>query len=418
MSAGRNKICLLTTTHVSYNPRLVKEADALANAGFDVRVVAVNAEPVKAALDAALMKGRPWRLQTLDAQRGGKGHRTWLVGSVRQKLFKSFSWLQRSERGAELALSRFLCELTRLATAEPADLFIGHTLQVLPVVVQAAQFFNVRAGMDFEDSFTDMRPLAAPPSSEDELWTRVEKNLVHKLDYLSAASPGVAQAVADRHGITAPLAVLNTFPLGERPLEKDFAPRPGPLRLYWFSQTVGRDRGLSEAITALGLLPPGSAELHLRGHCDGAGRSYLQSLVKTAGAEESSVVLHAPEAPHRMVSLAAQYDVGLALEMPVSVNRIICMRDLCTNKVFTYLLAGLALAATSEHDSGEVYAGAGFAYPHGQPEKLAAGLRRWLEDPGALRVAKEKAWRLGETRFNWDLEKQKLVAAVRHALNT
>jgi glycosyltransferase involved in cell wall biosynthesis len=290
-------------------------------------------------------------------------------------------------------------------------------LQVLPVVVAAAELFKARAGVDFEDSFADMRVLGAPPTPEDQLWMRIEKKLVPELDYVTAASPGVAEAVVKRHGITPPVVVLNTFPLAERPSKKDFEHRPGPLRLYWVSQTVGRDRGLRDAIKALSMLPRGSAELHLRGQCNDAGRVYLQGMIAVAGMAESAVVLHEPAAPHRMVSLAADYDVGLALETPVSVNRIICMRDLCTNKIFTYLLGGLALAATSEHDSREVFDGAGFVYPHGQPEELAAGLRRWLENPAALRAAKEKAWRLGETQFNWDLEKVKLVTVVKNALS-
>jgi hypothetical protein len=39
------------------------------------------------------------------------------------------------------------------------------------------------------------------------------------------------------------------------------------------------------------------------------------------------------------------------------------------------------------------------------PESLASALRPWIEHRSALGAARETAWRLGETRFNWDREK-------------
>ncbi len=41
------RICLVTSAHVSYNPRLLKEADALHQTGYAVRVVAMELEPDK-----------------------------------------------------------------------------------------------------------------------------------------------------------------------------------------------------------------------------------------------------------------------------------------------------------------------------------------------------------------------------------
>ena len=40
MSPKKSRICLVTPGQPSTNPRLVKEADALCEAGYDVQVVA------------------------------------------------------------------------------------------------------------------------------------------------------------------------------------------------------------------------------------------------------------------------------------------------------------------------------------------------------------------------------------------
>jgi hypothetical protein len=417
MADPLKKICLVSTGHLSTNPRALKAADALAAAGFDVRVVTINYDPSKWRVDQALMASRRWVYQGVKVPAQGFSRGLWLRSALRQKLYLNCGILRRRPRGPELALSRYLPQLTRLAGTEPADLFIAHSVQAMPATVAAARQWQAKAGVDFEDIFSGMKSFTAPQTWHDEVAAAVEKKYISEWDYMTAASPGVAAAVAKRYGCPLPVVVLNVFPLAERPAMPPARDRPGPLRLYWFSQTIGGDRGLTDAIRAMGMLPAGSVELHLRGSCAADVQYLLRRLLDENKVSSQALVFHPLASPEQMIALAAEFDVGLGLEEPVSENRIICMTDLCTNKVFTYLLAGLALAATSEKDSHEVYDGAGFVYPHGQPEKLAAGLRRWQENPAALRAAKAKAWQLGETRYNWDSEKIKLVAAVKQTLN-
>ena len=45
------KICLITNTLVSYNPRLLKEADTLHENGHDVRVISVSNNSERAEAD-------------------------------------------------------------------------------------------------------------------------------------------------------------------------------------------------------------------------------------------------------------------------------------------------------------------------------------------------------------------------------
>ena len=77
------KICLVTSGHVTYCPRLVKEADALQAAGYEVRVVALNHEATKAELDDRLMSKRTWPLARIEVQRGGRGHGNWRWAALR-----------------------------------------------------------------------------------------------------------------------------------------------------------------------------------------------------------------------------------------------------------------------------------------------------------------------------------------------
>ena len=97
-------------------------------------------------------------------------------------------------------------------------------------------------------------------------------------------------------------------------------------------------------------------------------------------------------------------------------NRAICL----TNKVFTYLLAGIP-ALLSRTPAQERLA----------PDLGPAALLADLEDPGALaarldaffadaerqRSARSFAWQLGQKRFNWDVEQRTFLDSVRRALD-
>src|SRR5439155_4549990 len=57
---AKARICLLTSEHLSMNPRLVKEADALSAAGYDMRVVSCQWMEWQQKEDARLLETRRW----------------------------------------------------------------------------------------------------------------------------------------------------------------------------------------------------------------------------------------------------------------------------------------------------------------------------------------------------------------------
>jgi len=67
------RICSITPHQLLNNPRIVREADALAAAGHDVRVIAVRLRPEQSAFDRELTDGRRWRLQTVNIERTREG---------------------------------------------------------------------------------------------------------------------------------------------------------------------------------------------------------------------------------------------------------------------------------------------------------------------------------------------------------
>jgi glycosyltransferase involved in cell wall biosynthesis len=121
-----------------------------------------------------------------------------------------------------------------------------------------------------------------------------------------------------------------------------------------------------------------------------------------------SIKFHPLVEHDEVIKSMEQYDVGLALERPDHQNYSCTV----TNKVFSYLLAGLAIAATDTPGQREILdqvPTAGFLYPAGNPGVLAEKLRTWIDNPGLLVTAKQAAWDAARAKFCWDVEEMKFL---------
>ena len=156
--------------------------------------------------------------------------------------------------------------------------------------------------------------------------------------------------------------------------------------------------------------------LYLRGSPVTGFVERLRETAAAAGAGDSLHIL-LPAAPFEMERLAARYDLGLAGEPGHSPNRRIAL----TNKIFSYLLAGLPVVMSDiqAHRSFAPDAGrAACLYRTDDADSLAAAIDSFLDDPAALAVARTAAFGLGQTRFNWDAEKSTLVSLSRLTLGS
>jgi glycosyltransferase involved in cell wall biosynthesis len=408
------KVCLITTGQPSSNPRLVKEADALVEAGYEVHVVAAHWADWATEMDRGLLTSRPWKMTFIDWRREQS---PWLFHWSRAR-----HWAARQAsrvttmdgRLAAAALARVGPEVRRAALRVPADLFIAHNLGALPAACAAAAAHSAKVGFDAEDFHSGQ--LSRPADAHAAAFTRdAERRLLVRAAYVTAASAGIAEAYRDLCGIPLPTCILNVFPLQDRPSRLRPDVIRDPIRLYWFSQTIGPNRGLEDAVRAIGLLRAYPIELHVRGRWQDGYHDRLRQLAADNGVAQERLVSHPLAAPDDMVRLAAGYDVGLALEPPVSANNDL----LLSNKIFTYLLAGNAVIATRTTGQyrlmQDLHGAAAWCEP-GKPGSLASALLPWLRQRNTLAQARSVAWDLGEERFNWDREKKRFVDVVQGVL--
>jgi glycosyltransferase involved in cell wall biosynthesis len=394
------------------NPRVVKEAQALHEQGFDVTVIATRIGELVEPRDQSLMRRIPWRLKRIDLRSRWR----WRVYRVMQMARRPAYATTGLARLADLGLSAFTKPVMVAALRTPADLYIAHYPPALPAAAAAARRYGGRYAYDAEDFHLGDWPERPEYDIERRLVRAIEDRYLPECRHVTAASPGIADAYQATYGIRRPDVVLNVFPSTQAP----YGPTPGGSAdpgpsLYWFSQTIGPDRGLQCAIRAIGL-SRARPHLYLRGT---PVVGFMECLRRIAAASDAADRLHVlpPEEPDKMERLAGEYDIGLVAEDGHTRSRAIAL----TNKLFTYLIAGIPalMSDIPAHRSFAAEVGmSAFVYPVDNAESLAALLDQLLCDPRRLAAARAQAFSLGRERYNWERERNTLLATVRRSLGS
>jgi len=409
-------ICIVTPDYIYSNPRTVKEADAFWQAGFAVRVVFSqgNLEDIRD-FDEILLKGKPWQRSIVSWSPFRKKERLLCFKSkLRYYIFRRLPALFLAcTKLAEHSEGRVYTELAQLAALEKADLYIGHYPVGLAAAHYAASRWKAKLGYDFEDFYTEEHPQNKKQTQRIKI---IESRYLPHCSYVSCASELIADEIVKRYNIGEPLVIHNVFPWSERnKIDGEIKDRKGTsLSLYWYSQVIGEDRGIQDAIRAAGLLKE-KVQIHLRGYLSGEVKNKFLALAKECGVE-AGLYFHSPVSPTELLSRTVEHDVGLALEQPVNSSRMLAV----TNKFFFYLLAGLAIAATDLPGQRKIMStcsNAGFLYPPGDYKALAQHLHRLISEPRLLESHKHAALKAAEERWNWESESNKMVNKIASLLN-
>lgn len=407
-------IVLITTGQPSTNPRLVKEADALTAAGYRVTVLYCYWVAWAQQADQVLLKHKPWKWMQL----GGtpdKGKIAYMITKMRCKagnlIFRKFGITKFS--AGERAFCRAYDELLREAIKQNGDFYLAHNLGALPVAFYAAKKNGAKVGFDAEDFHRGQETNTQGHSYK--LSVHLEEKYLPRLDYFSAASPMIGDAYKALSATPDPLIINNVF---SRKLQPE-APQQKPkatLDLFWFSQTVGQNRGIEDVIKAVGLATNRNIVIHLLGHCRLQEREYFYNVAAAQKVSPAQLNFIDPVEADALFEKAAAFDIGLALENSDSINRDICL----TNKIFTYILAGNAIifsATQAQQQFYNQYPGLGKCFTPGNIQQLAHHLNYYYSNRDALQECRSFAWHLGNTLLNWENEQVSFLKAVSHTLS-
>ncbi len=373
------------------DPRPRRQADLLASHGVDVTVVGYS---------GAGGAEHPWRYVAVPAPTftvAGKAAEVGRLATARvsPRLARRTHQMAARHRAIAVALSDV-----------EADVYVTHDYAALPMVAAAARRHSARYAYDCREFYAGQHAdsavwqLVAPPAVR-----AVEGYFVHDAAWVTTVSDGLADLLARSYSLSSrPTVVRSTPLLVELPEHV-----PGDRWTALFHGHLRPDRNVHGLVESVPLWPD-HIRLELRG---GGSPGYLRSLrqqVDDLGVGDR-VELSPPVTWSEVIPSAAAADLGVipwGLDLPQK-------RISLPNKLFEYLMAGLAVVATAPSEASRLIEGygAGVGYAPATPAALATTLRE-LDgtDLRAMRAAAARArlelcWE-NESAVLWRLWEQTL----------
>lgn len=294
-------------------------------------------------------------------------------------------------------------QLIELAETEPGPaLWIANDWNALPAALAGCR----RSGGAV---VYDSHEYAAEEYGERPFWRRyrrpvvvaVEQRFIGEARIVTAVSPGIADRLTAQYGLEPPAGVLRNTPLYR---EAAFQPVGRQVKLLYHG-VVGPGRGLMECVEALASLPD-RFRLTIRGPARDEGflAELRASIVRVGVSGRVNVRRPIPTAD--LVEAASAFDIGLMVLPGHSVHNALAL----PNKLFEYMMAGLALGVTDLPEMANLVeeTGAGFTFP----QASSAGVRDVLSRLSDEQINRFKQASLSAARrYCWEEQSAPVLSA-------
>ncbi|TDG35288.1 glycosyltransferase [Pedobacter changchengzhani] len=410
-----SKIVLITSGQPSLNPRLVKEADALVEAGYEVTLIYQYWNDWATIADETLIASKKWKAIRVGGTPDTNRFSYWklrIISKIANILSRKIGLKYHL---AELSIGRCAMALSRKACKISSDLYIAHNLAALPAAVNAAKRNKAKSGFDAEDLHRyEMSNKAT--DIHVKLKKFIEEKYFPKVDYLTTSSPQIAAYYKKLFPKLIFNGILNVFPKQENLTIK--TSNNHAIKLVWFSQNVGLSRGLQDVFTALKKLQEFEIEFYILGYLSDVMKQKFEEITHHLQFNHPpKIFFQAPIHPDDVQNYLNQFDIGLATEPAFSINNDSAL----SNKIFTYIQAGLAVIAsdtTAQSSLLEEYPNMGMIYKKNDPASLSKVIKTYLEDRTLLLAHQKQAKKYADEELNWEVEKLKFLNIVEQTLAT
>jgi glycogen synthase len=343
------RLLLLTASELGRDPRARRARLVADRLGWDVAIVS---------------------LRTPAAGAGRLRRRT---GSLVRELRGVYRLLRLAARTASLI---------RRSRSVPADVVHAHDLDTLPAGWLIARSRRARLVYDAHELYTGFEE--QPP----QLWAWaircLEGSLARRADSVLTVSDGIAAELQRLHRLAVrPLVVLNCPPL--EPVEVEG--RNGRVRVvYQAAMGPGRDLADLEDVAAAGV--------------------DVTARVVGLDAPVTGVEVVPPVEAPELVRALTPYDIGLVIDTPTTRNAALAL----PNKLFEYLMAGLAVVVPNAPDMAQLVEreGIGTVFDEGEIGPATAAL---AADRARVDEMRRKARALAVGSLNAEAQAPKLHEA-------
>ncbi len=437
---------LLAASAIADDPRVRRMGDGLAARGFRVTAIGLeggrSGNPDWPVIEAALPKppvivprpgllglverGTAWLLSlplgiagaALSAAGSPRGavllqirHRAVVAARPFSGLSRAVSrWISEAALPADGRLMRRFWRIKPDAAAireavlklEGPALWIANDWPMLPIAAEAAA---TKGGIVVYDS----HELALEEFAERPEWRKyirpvvahVEAGYIRNAKVISSVSPGITAHLDATYQVPATHLTLRNAPAWQA---TDARPAGDPVRLLYHG-IVSPGRGLEALIESAASWKPGFS-LTIRGPA--SPPDYMDQLTRLAGSHgvTDRVSFEGPVPMTSLVAAARPFDIGLMALPGHSAHT----RFALPNKLFEYMMAGLALAVTDLEEMVTLLndTGAGFSLGDGSPAAIGAAINSLTRpEIDRMRAAALEAAK----RYNWDTEATPVIDA-------
>lgn len=401
----KKHIVLVTTKQPSSNPRLVKEAIGLVDADYRVTVIYNFWGYWAEEADKLIIEANS-KINWIKAGDGPqKSKLTYWYTRVRYKAYRILAALfSKNLKLLTRASTQFYFELNKSASLVKGDLYIAHNLGALAIAANAAKKNNSKYSFDAEDFH---RGQEENDHKLTNAITLIEDYYLPKAAFITAASPLIAAEYRKHYPSLDFIIINNFFSIKHQPAFIQL--NKHPLKLFWFSQTVGLNRGLQDVIMALNQISEFVVHFSILGDLNSKTRQNLQSILSN---KNHTLTFLPPCDEKKLLVLSAQHHVGLAIEPGFSINNKIAL----SNKLFTYLLAGNAVilsATPAQIFFFQQYPEIGWCYSSGDITALASIIKNSYYDETSLCTKRLNAWQLANKKLNWETERNIFLRQIK-----
>lgn len=382
------RLLLVTPAELTRDPRARRAAAAARALGFGVVGLSgrISGEEPAPLADVVVVR----------AGRQGRTNEQWKTGAPERRdpaLLRELRGLYRLAR-----LGKRTVTLVRAGrTIGSVDVVHANDLDTLPAAYLLAKESGSRLVYDAHELYADFEP--DPPRLAGAVLARVERALARRADATVTVSEPIAHELRARLGVE-PLVVLNAPELDERePLE----PPNGPLRAI-YQGAFGTGRPLEDLLAAVRTAP--RIRLTLR-----VNRSARELLVRRLPPDLAGrVAVEEPVPPAGVLDGLRGHDVGLLFDRPLTRNAELSS----PNKLFEYLMAGLAVVAPRLPGLAFVeQEQLGVLYDAESPAAMGAVLEQLAANREHVRRLRANARRAAVERYNAAAQRDALARAWR-----
>jgi glycogen(starch) synthase len=390
-------ICMLVCNNVTQDPRVRKEAESLAASGYSLMVLGFKfneEEPEQEIFPTGFKVVRVNVAKAISLKNRIAGLSSVNNGRIRNKFVILAKLLIKAYQMVKFIL---------MAAKYRAKVYHAHDLDALPAACLASFCFRGRLVYDSHELYTEQWD--SFPGALKKILQYVERFLIRKADGVITVNKSIAGELSKRYQVPAPVILRNLMKreTSEVAVTSEAAAFSGEIKVLYHGGYL-KGRGLEEVVKSVVYWEP-NIKLYLRGF--GPIEEDLREQVAGAGLSDRVIFLE----PVPMVMLVAESafaDIGVMPYKPTCLNNYYSL----PNKLFEYMMAGLAVVASDLPEiralNGEV--GFGLLFDPASPESIAAAVNELARDKTLLVKCREKARTWSITAGNWESESKKLLS--------